>query len=284
MAETKNGAPISYIDRSKILPPYSLDTDFYQRIRAAKPQNRLAAEFSISPFSGKAFIVKKGQTFRIIESSGPQVGTLTVWNAANTRERLDAMYTWLAAGSIYSTVNKRLWSRMPWFVPMATCIENTVIEQSTEKQYHHHWLGTHCHPQLIEMRTGHRCANSCHENLRQAVSSFGVEDSDIYNSVSLFQKFYLDPKNAKQLHVLRSDAKAGDYVTYYAEIDLLVAVSVCPYGDGLDYHGIDDGLIQPLGVEIHDTDIEPREFPKRTDWRRSWTPDRQGSMSFEIDS
>lgn len=258
-----------HYDGSRIQPQYAVDIAFYDRIRSTKPQHRLVRRFSISPFSGKGFIVKKGQTFRIIESHGPQIATLALWNEANPREAFSAMYTWLAE-SIYLTVNMRLWSQMPWFVPMATCVEDTVVNPVENRHDHHHWLGTHCHSKLIEMRTGSPCANSCHNNLLQALSPFGIREADIGDSIGVFQKFRLDLKDGKKLHVLPTDAKVGDYVAFYAELDLIVGVSVCPYGDGLDYHGANDGLVRSLEIEVHDTGIEPKAFPKRTDWRSMW--------------
>lgn len=41
----------------------------------------------------------------------------------------------------------------------------------------------------------------------------------------------MDPRTGHHLNVV-SDAVAGDYIQFFADVDLLVVVSLCPYGDG----------------------------------------------------
>jgi len=65
----------------------------------------------------------------------------------------------------------------------------------------------------------------------------------------------------------RTASEPGDFIEFYANMDLLVAVSVCPNGDGIAHQA---AVVRPIGIEIYDTGIEPPEFPKWTDWRKSW--------------
>lgn len=67
------------------------------------------------------------------------------------------------------------------------------------------------------------------------------------------------------------DGKPGDYIEFYAEIDLLVAVSVCPSGDGLVSGTMPEKVVlRPIGIEMYETGVQPKEFPKWTDWRPTW--------------
>ena len=59
-----------------------------------------------------------------------------------------------------------------------------------------------------------------------------------------------------------SDAKKGDYVEFYAEMDVLMAVSLCPSATGA-YHwseAAEKETVTPLKVEIYDTGVEPLPF------------------------
>ena len=51
---------------------------------------------------------------------------------------------------------------------------------------------------------------------------------------------------------------------FYAEMDLLVAVSVCPSGDGTRNWAVpSDGFVKPLGIQVYDIGVPPRDFPSR---------------------
>ncbi len=57
-----------------------------------------------------------------------------------------------------------------------------------------------------------------------------------------------------------------------AGADLLAAVTVCPNGDNTRYYSVPGkDLVRPLAIEIYDTGVQPREFPRWTDWRPAWT-------------
>jgi uncharacterized protein len=254
-----------------MLPAYQLDKGFYDRVRAAKPRYQLVDKLIIPPLTARGFIVKRGQTFRIIQERGPQAAVVALWNAKNPKEFYNPMRSRVPEG-VFMTVYTRLWSEIPWFRPMATCVEDTVIAEPPETGFRHHWLvGSHCSPDIIEMRTGHGGLPSCHLQLLEAIKPFGLSEEDIHDNVNLFQKMRLDPKDGK-LYAARMDSREGDYVEFYVEIDLLVAVSVCPRGDNTrDWITPEDSTVLPLGVALYDTGVEPKEFPKRTDWRQGWT-------------
>ena len=54
-------------------PEYQVDRAFYDEVRVA--ERRQVDKFVISPFNGRGFIVKKGQTFRVIQEKGHRLGT-----------------------------------------------------------------------------------------------------------------------------------------------------------------------------------------------------------------
>ena len=104
----------------------------------------------------------------------------------------------------------------------------------------------------------------------EAVTSFGLNETDLRENISVFQKTWLDPHSGS-VSLAKSEARRSDYIEYYAEMDLLVAVSVCPLGDGaVDPTAPGPNAVRPLGIEIRETGIAPKPFPRWTDWRPAW--------------
>ena len=254
-------------DLALLHPRFSLDRAFYDGVRSAGRQ--LKDRFVISPFSGRGFIVEKGQAFRVKQETGPQVGVVAFWNAHDPKESFGAMRNRLWEG-LFITVYTRLWSDVPRLRPMMTCLEDTVVTLPPGGAFHHHRFWTHCSPESMEMRSGHAGLNACRVNLLQAVQPFGLTEDSIGGNIVVFQKARLDPQDGKW-YCARNDSKKGDYIEFYAEIDLLVAVSVCPCGDNTKaWSTPEDGSVRPLGIEIYETGVTPKEYPCWTDWRPEW--------------
>ena len=249
-------------------PRYQLDESFYDRVRAAKPGYVLVDKFDVPPLSGRGFIVTKGQTFRFVTVEGPQIGDVALWNSDDPGEYFGATRTWVLEGFVIN-VGTRLWSDVPRLRPMETCIEDTVVFEPPDSLYHNSDSRTHCTSEQWEMQTGVAGLNSCHLNFLQAIEPFGLKEENIHDNFMVHQKRYLEPQTGRS-HATRGDSKPGDYVEFYAEIDLLVALSTCPLGDALRDVGTGQGEAHPMGVEVYDTGIEPKESPMWADWRPGW--------------
>jgi len=233
---------------------FEVDRAFYDTVRAAK--RNLIDKFVIAPFNGRGFLVKQGQTFRVIQEQGPQVGDVAFWNSHDPTETLSCLRTWEVEGWFIEIYN-RLWSDVPRLRPMATCIEDTVEATRDGYRAHHHFLASHCTPEQQEMRSGIAGLNACRVNFLQAIEPFGLDETHLLENIDVFTQFIIDPLTGK-FSGARTDTKKGDYIEFYAEIDLLVAVSVCPAGD---YSQVASKSVLPLGVEIHETGIEPKASP-----------------------
>ena len=92
-------------------------------------------------------------------------------------------------------------------------------------------------------------------NFLQAVEPFGLTEMDIGDNFMVHQKVHFDLKSGKK-HNMRGDGQLGDYVTFYAEMDLLVAVSVCPFGDGFSDGSMGENEVRPLRVQVIDPGID----------------------------
>jgi hypothetical protein len=62
-------------------------------------------------------------------------------------------------------------------------------------------------------------------------------------------------RDTHQYFMKASPVRPGDFIEFFAEIDLLVALSACPGGDCGASHSDDTAKCYPLKVEIH----RPRE-------------------------
>ena len=118
-------------------PPFPLE--FFQGLRAARPRFDLVDQ-GVIPLEerGKAIVVKKGQSVRVICVEGPQVPNICIWNADNYDERFWNEFTSSREG-LFLTAFSRLWSNMPRLRPMMTIIEDTVRTKPTFAMEQHHF-------------------------------------------------------------------------------------------------------------------------------------------------
>ena len=261
-----------------LLPPYAFDHAFYDYVRQAKASYSLAQRAVVPPNNGKGFEVKRGQLFRVIQESGPQVVDVALWNLHNPREIFRPEHSFLIEGW-FIRENTRLWSDVPYFRPMATCIEDTV--QTLDGWRNHSMLGSHCTSEFLEMRSGRKGLNSCHVNFLQAIEPFGLNEENIQDNFNLYMPCRIDDESGR-MEIASAKARPGDFVAFYAEIDILIAVSVCPMGDGSFAATTPEKVtLRPIRVEILDTGIEPRAFPERYNWRPRWHGQWDASLGSE---
>lgn len=93
----------------------------------------------------------------------------------------------------------------------------------------HDLLGTRCDPYVNYMLSGDSYDYHCHSNLTRAVLPYGLTEFDVHDVINLFQVTGLD-KNGKYF-METCPAKSGDYIEFFAEQPLLMALSTCPGGD-----------------------------------------------------
>jgi uncharacterized protein YcgI (DUF1989 family) len=118
----------------------------------------------------------------------------------------------------------------------------------------HDLLGTRCDPYVHKLlNNGEEFDLCCHSNLVRAVAPFHLTELDVHDVLNVFQVTGLTPEG--KYFVKPSPARSGDFVEFFAEIDVLAAISVCPHGDlSVAVWGPNAGdplaTCRPLGVEI----------------------------------
>jgi uncharacterized protein YcgI (DUF1989 family) len=71
---------------------------------------------------------------------------------------------------------------------------------------------------------------TCHALLTRAVVPFHLTEFDVHDVLNLFQVTYLSPEDGIPIGEA-SPARKGDFVEFFAEIDLLCAMATCHSGD-----------------------------------------------------
>jgi uncharacterized protein len=230
-----------------------VNRDFYKRLAPDAGKRALVERFVIPRRSGRAWPVRAGQIFRIVAVEGPQVADLNLWNLANPRERFWASRSRQLHQAHVSTFD-RLWSCLPYLRPMVTITADTIqFGRDADGAGCHDLLGTRCDPYVHKLLNGEEWDVCCHSNLVRAVRPFNLTELDVHDVLNVFQVTGLTAEG--RYFTKPSPAKRGDYIEFFAEIDVLAALSVCPHGDmskPVWGEGAGDGLdiCRPLAIEI----------------------------------
>ena len=203
---------------------------------------RIADEFVIPARHGRAFVVKRGQVFRIFPMEDGQVGDCVFYNANDTREWFHVGQSWAINGILGTGTSKsfkHFYSKPPRENVMLTVLADT---------YPNHWgnMGGRCSARLYALRDniphGHR---SCQENLTEALAPFGLAGDDVMDVFNVFMN--VDLHTDGSFTILPSRVTKDDYIELRAEMDVLVAVSACP----ADTSPTNGGKCSPLGIRIY---------------------------------
>jgi uncharacterized protein YcgI (DUF1989 family) len=237
---------------------YRFDEAFYGQLVRERDAFQLVSRHTIAPGSGYGFRVEEGQSFRFVMIEAAQILDVNMMNAIEPREHYETG-TQIAIEGGRITRLTRIWGSPPKSRPLATCIADTVQARPNEYRLRDHFCYSgHCSAHFWYLFTGahHR---PCYDNLRAAVAMLGLSQRWIHSSMNLFMKSAFDSAGIK--HVDRSDAMAGDYIEFFAEIPLHVAMSLCPNGSGRAPEEIWDNAlatpVYPVGVEIYETGRQP---------------------------
>lgn len=232
-----------------------VDQPFYKRIADDLDSRELVHSETVPIRSGRAWEVPAGHVFRIVTLEGPQVADLNIWNRHDPRERMWASRTRQLQGAHVSTYD-RLWSNLPFLRPLVTITKDTLENYGIDGDGGriHDLLGTRCDPYVNKMLTGEDFHFHCHSNLTRAVAPYGLTEFDVHDVLNVFQCTGLNDND--EYFMKACPAKKGDFLEFFAEIDLLCALSTCPGGDlsvplwGPDARDPID-VCRPLGIEVY---------------------------------
>lgn len=233
------------------LPP--ADMGLYRALRATLTP---AGEVLVPPRQARTFRVPAGQFFRIRSVEGPQVGDLNLWNAHDLSERFYSGKTRALHGTHLST-GDRMWSSLPHLRPMATITHDTLDWYGFDRfgGSVHDVIGTRCDPYTHNLLShGGQYHQCCHSNLTRALAAetglpLPQAEPHVHDVLNVFMCTGFT-RDSGQYFMKASPVRPGDYLEFFAEIDLLGALSACPGGDCSAEHSSDAARCHPLLVEI----------------------------------
>jgi uncharacterized protein YcgI (DUF1989 family) len=215
-----------------------------------------SAEILVPPRDARCIDVPRGSFFRIVSTEGSQVGDLNLWNAKDLSERFFSGKTRALHGTHVST-GDRLWSSLPNMRPMATISDDTLDWYGFDDDGGsvHDVIGTRCDPytgRLLGAGDYHYC---CHSNLTRAVAEhlnvpIPVAELHVHDVLNVFMCTGFT-HDTHQYFMKASPVRPGDYLEFFAEMDLIVGLSACPGGDCGDEHTSDVAACHPLWIEVY---------------------------------
>jgi uncharacterized protein YcgI (DUF1989 family) len=212
-------------------------------------------EVIVPPRDARAFEVPAGHFFRIVSIDGAQVGDLNLWSAGDLTERFFSGKTRALHGTHVSK-GARLWSTLPYLRPMATITHDTLGWYGFDADGGgvHDVIGTRCDPYTNRLLSGGDYHHCCHSNLTRALASaraLPVREAEMYvhDVLNVFMCTGFT-RDTHEYFMKASPVRPGDFIEFFAEIDLLGALSACPGGDCGATHSSDAAACHPLKVEI----------------------------------
>ena len=263
------------------------DRDLYTAI--AKAERSTIDSFVVPRRSGRAWQVPAGHIVRLSTPEGPQVGDLNIWNLHNPQERFWAARTRQLHASHVSTFD-RLWSCLPYLRPMVTIIGDSLGDYGVDQfgGRCHDLLGTRCDPYVNKMLTGDDYDFHCHSNLTRAVAPFGLTEFDVHDVINVFQVTGLNEDGKYFMEA--SPAKEGDYIEFFTEQPVLMALSTCPGGDLSAWGwgeggGGEDGEVKSMLDCCRPLKVEVFRLTDRTaleDWSEPQSPAYKGMHGMNV--
>ncbi|HKJ80260.1 MAG TPA: urea carboxylase-associated family protein [Prolixibacteraceae bacterium] len=188
---------------------------------------------TIDKQSGTAFKIEKGQMLKVIDPQGEQVSDMVLFNATDVREKISSGKTLDFEETLLITKGNFLWSNR----------SRKMMEIVEDTNGRNDFLLAPCSPETFKIMYNNPDYHpSCFENLHTNLKSFGIEPDDIPTAFNIFMNVKFD-KNGK-LSVEPPLSKAGDFVLFRAEMDLIVGLTACSAEDS------NNGNFKPINFEI----------------------------------
>jgi uncharacterized protein len=191
----------------------------------------------VPPGEGRAVVVREGQTVRIADVEGSQVGDLFAFAVADPGEYASAEHTRVAIRKLFPRPGDPVLTNRRR--PILTVTEDTSPGR-------HDMLYAACDPARYELLGAEPSHRSCVANLRQALRQHGIEAPAVPQPLNIFMDVRVQQDGT--LASYPASSRPGDYIAFRAAMDCLVVLSSCP----MDIVGISSGGITPLVLRVYE--------------------------------
>lgn len=177
------------------------------------------AEYFITPRSGVAFTVQKGQFIRVIDVDGEQVADLVCFARQDIEEYLSSGRSIDYNEKLFLSTGDILFSNRS--NPMLTIIHDPVGK--------HDLLFAPCSREMFQLTYNATEPHpNCLDNLAASLGPYGIQASRIPTAFNIFMNVVITA--TYRVTVQPPLSKAGDYIDLRSEMDLIVGVSACSAG------------------------------------------------------
>lgn len=188
----------------------------------------------ISPRSGVAFKLNKGQQLKIIDPKGEQVADLVAYRRDDVGEAISSGRSLDYSSKIYLSKGDPLYSNR----------SNVMLEIVEDTVGRHDFLLTPCSADTFRIIYGHEHPHrGCFGNLAEALAPYGITPDQIPTAFNVFMNVPIDAATG----VLRVEpplSKAGDYLSVEAKMDLIIGLTACSAEQSNNY------AFKPIHYEI----------------------------------
>jgi len=193
----------------------------------------------ISPRSGVAFTLRKGDKLNVYDIQGEQVSDFICYNLHDKKE-------YLSSGRTLDYAETMLFTKGDLFYSNRSNVMFQIIEDTVGR---HDFLLAPCSAEMFRITYGHSEPHQgCFGNLRNSLAAHGIEGDDIPTCFNIFMHVAINSDTGK-LSVLPPKSKAGDFITIEAKMDLLVGMTACSAGMSNNF------TYKPIGYEIFKPDF-----------------------------
>ncbi|HUF09042.1 MAG TPA: urea carboxylase-associated family protein [Rhodothermales bacterium] len=193
------------------------------------------------PVSGKAMLVRAGETLRIRQLEGEQCVDFNAFNAADYDERMSVGHSRrqgfrLVAGDVLlSNRNRPLLyiSHMP-----VTCVTDL--------------LAARCNGAMFEKKFGFTKTphTNCQDTLAESIREFGLTSDHVHDSFNIWMNTNWD--SSGNWWVEWNSAEQADYVDFIACEDTICVPVTCGSGD---VHPTSNFFLRPIEVEVYSATV-----------------------------
>ena len=188
----------------------------------------------IPPRSGVAFILRKGQLLTVTDPEGEQVADLMCFNMDDKLEFLSSGRTIDYASTIFLTTGHALYSNR----------SNVMLDITEDTVGRHDFLLTPCSAEMFKILYGEEhILPGCFGNLTSALAPYGIVPDQIHKTFNIFMHVDINDVSGA-IRVLPPLSRAGDHITFRANMDLIVGLTACSAGQSNNFR------YKPIGYEI----------------------------------
>jgi uncharacterized protein len=200
-------------------------------------QYKFETKLEVPGYSGRAVPVNRGSLIRVTDICGKQIGDLFALSEENHLEYLSAAVTRAVTWRLFPTIGQCFYTNLRR--PILTFLEDT-------SPGIHDMLFAPC-DQLLFEDLGFRGPHAnCRDNYLDAIAKAGVQHTIVPDPVNIFEN--TPARSDGTLVAEVTPTKPGDYVTFRAEMSILLVLTACSCDIGLN--NIIGGKSTPLQIEI----------------------------------